>query len=564
MRSFISACVIVVLCSGHNALAGPEAIDLTVVHRIKAEAFERSEVMDTLFWLTDANGPRLTGSKGFNTAAQWSVTRLKALGASNVHLEKWGVFGREWNVGRSSLAMVSPVVATLEGTPKAFTLGTQGPVVGDVVFAPIVPNTQPINTYDSQKYTERIAAYEQQYKGTLKGKIVLLSDVRKFKVPTQPVASRYDDAKLQALTAGAAPVFDPTWAEALATSPADTEMIAALEQRTPLEQITARWAEMRKTRLALADFLRREGVLAILTTETRGEGGITFAEAGGAYDTSSWANAPTTVVVEPEGYNRLVRLVQHRLPVKVELDVEASFGPNPVDGFNVIAELPGKKKRDELVMVGAHLDSWHGSTGATDNAAGVAVMLEAFRLLKKLNLPLDRTVRLALWSGEEQGLRGSRAYVSEHFADPFTMKPKPEHAKVSAYFNLDNGAGMIRGVYLQNNDAARPVFDQWFAPFRDLGVSSVTLRSTLHTDHASFDAVGLPAFQFVQEPLEYTSRTHHSNIDSYDHAPPSDLMQSAAVMASLIYAAANRAEPLPRKPLPPPVVLLPVTSTTQN
>jgi Zn-dependent M28 family amino/carboxypeptidase len=223
------------------------------------------------------------------------------------------------------------------------------------------------------------------------------------------------------------------------------------------------------------------------------------------------------------------------------------------EGLNVVAELPGGKKKDEVVMLGAHLDSWHAGTGATDNGAGSAVALEAMRILKALNLPLDRTVRLALWGGEEQGYFGSRAYVREHFADPMVMAPKPEHARLSGYFNLDNGSGKIRGVYLQGNDAMRPVFEAWLAPFRDLGVTTISNRNTGGTDHEAFDQVGLAGFQFIQDPLDYGTRTHHSRLDVYDHAVPADLIQAAAVMASCVYHAANRAERLPRKPLPKPL-----------
>jgi carboxypeptidase Q len=238
--------------------------------------------------------------------------------------------------------------------------------------------------------------------------------------------------------------------------------------------------------------------------------------------------------------------------VQVQADIEVEFPPESQDAVNLIGEIPGNSKRDEIVMLGAHFDSWIGGTGATDNAAGSAVVMEAARILKALDLQMDRTVRLALWSGEEEGLLGSKAYVKDHFADPETMVLKDEHKKLAGYFNLDNGSGKIRGVYLQDNDAMRPVFDAWLAPFRDLGVSTVSIRNTGGTDHLSYDAVGLPGFQFIQDPLEYSTRTHHSNMDVYDHVQPSDLMQASAVMASVVYDAAMRSEMLPRKPLPKP------------
>ena len=290
-------------------------------------------------------------------------------------------------------------------------------------------------------------------------------------------------------------------------------------------------------------------MLGVLSTDDRGDGALTFAESTGAWE-ASHPLPPPAVVLPPEDYDRLARLVDKHVPARVRLDVGVTASEHDEEGVNVVAELPGAGKRDELVMMGAHLDSWHAGTGATDNAAGCAVMLEALRILKALALPLDRTVRLVLWTGEEQGLHGSRAYVKAHFADPVTMALRPEHAKVSAYFNLDNGSGRIRGVYLQGNDMARPLFEAWLAPFKDEGAASITLRDTGGTDHLSFDAVGLPGFQFIQDPLEYSSKTHHSSLDVSEHAQPGDLMQAAAIVASIVYDAANRPDKVPRKPPP--------------
>jgi Zn-dependent M28 family amino/carboxypeptidase len=252
-----------------------------------------------------------------------------------------------------------------------------------------------------------------------------------------------------------------------------------------------------------------------------------------------------------EHYNRIVRLLEHQITVKLQFEVKASFDENP-DSFNVVAEIPGKTKPEEVVMVGGHFDSWHYGTGATDNAAGSAAAMEAVRILKALNLNMDRTVRLALWSGEEQGLLGSRAYVKEHFADPATMKTTAEHEKFAAYFNVDNGTGKIRGVYLQGNEMVAPIFEQWLKPFKDLGATTLTIRNTGGTDHLSFDAVGLPGFQFIQDTMDYNTRTHHSNMDVYDRVQAADMMQISAIEASFVYLAATRPEKLPRKPLPPP------------
>jgi Zn-dependent M28 family amino/carboxypeptidase len=280
-------------------------------------------------------------------------------------------------------------------------------------------------------------------------------------------------------------------------------------------------------------------------------GGTVFAQAAGSRDAKDVV-PPPTVAITPEHYNRVMRLLDAKIPVKLEFEIQAKFLDDRTDSVNVIGEIPGVRKRDEIVMIGAHLDSWQGGTGATDNAAGCAVMIEVLRILKTLNLPMDRTVRMALWSGEEQGLLGSRAYVTEHFADRADMKLKSEHAKLAGYFNVDNGSGKIRGVYLQGNDAMRPVFEAWFKPFQDLGAGTISIRNTGGTDHQSFDAVGLPGFQFIQDGLEYNSRTHHSNMDVYDRIQRADMAQMAAIVASFVYNAATRDEMLPRKPLPKP------------
>ncbi len=255
-------------------------------------------------------------------------------------------------------------------------------------------------------------------------------------------------------------------------------------------------------------------------------------------------------MITAEQYDRLARAVEKNLPVSVRLNLKAAASAGDTDGMNIIGEIPGGAKKDEVVMIGAHFDCWHSGTGATDNGAGSAVMMEVMRILKTLRLPLDRTVRIGLWSGEEEGLFGSRAYVKEHFADPKTMHVTAEHARLSGYFNLDNGSGKIRGVYLQGNDAMRPVFQAWLAPFHDLGVSAITIRNTGGNDHLSFDAVGLPGFQFIQDPLDYGTITHHSDMDTYDHAIAADLMQASAVIAAVVYEAANRPEMLPRRELP--------------
>jgi Zn-dependent M28 family amino/carboxypeptidase len=289
------------------------------------------------------------------------------------------------------------------------------------------------------------------------------------------------------------------------------------------------------------EFFAKEGVAGLLMEDNRAHDGLLFGEAAGAFSAATTA-APPTFVVTAEQYNRIARLLDKKNPVRVRMNLKATASDRDVDGMNIIGEIPGSDKsdkKDEIVMIGAHFDSWHSGTGATDNGAGSAVMIEVMRILKALNLKMDRTVRIGLWGGEEEGLFGSRAYVKEHFADPKTMQVTIEHGRLSAYFNLDNGSGKIRGVYLQGHDAMRPVFESWLAPFRDLGVTTISIRDTGGTDHLSFAAVGLPGFQFIQDPLDYGTIAHHSN-----------MMQASAVIATVVYETATRKEMLPRRPLP--------------
>jgi len=546
MRSLVSLCV---FAAALPALA-QEKLDLAAVHRIKAEAFSNSQVMDHLFWLTDANGPRLTNSPGYRKAADWAVKTLQGWGASKPHLEKWGTFGRGWSLTHLSASLVAPVYAPLEVAPKAWCAGTSGPVTAELVVAPLFLKADK-DWLDLAKTAARIAKYGAEQKGKLKGKIVLISEVHDLDLPKESVGSRYDDTKLGTLVT-TDPLPPQPWEWPLQRLPDDDRKMAALREYLPVEVMADYWERRRHLLATAMDFFRAEGAVALLSTDERGEGGLVFAEGTGVWELGSQPTLPW-LVLDPEDYNRLARLTEKKVPARVQLDVGVAFLDDAPDGFNVVAELPGGKKANEVVMLGAHLDSWAAGTGATDNGSGSAVALEAFRILKALKLPLDRTVRLALWSGEEQGLYGSRGYVKEHFGDPVTMKLKPEHATLAGYFNVDNGSGKLRGVWLQGNDMVRPIFETWLAPFKDLGATTLSIRNTGGTDHLSFDAVGLPGFQFIQDPLDYGTRTHHSALDLYDHAQPSDLMQASAVLATFVYAAATRPEPLPRKPLPRPL-----------
>ena len=490
--------------------------------------------MDHVFQLTDVYGPRLTNSPGYFGAADWIVKQLKEWGVEGRE-EKWGPFGRGWTYTHFSANLLEPQYAPLIGFPLAYSPGTNGTVTGDATIANITTEAD----FD-------------RYKGKLKGKIVFLGVGRELAMITEAPGRRYTDDQLARLSGaadgggrGGAP-----GAAALAAEggrggrggPNGRGGQPGPDGQTPQQRFQNR----------LNQFLSDEGVAVVVRLGGGpSSGGTVFGQAAGSRDPKDPV-PPPTVALTPEHYNRVLRLLDHKIPVKLEFEIQAKFLDDRTDSVNVIGEIPGTRKRDEVVMIGAHLDSWHGGTGATDNAAGCAVMIEVMRILKTLNLPMDRTVRMALWGGEEQGLLGSRAYVKEHFADRADMKLKPEHSKLAGYFNVDNGSGKIRGVYLQGNDAMRPVFEAWLKPFQDVGAGTISIRNTGGTDHQSFDAVGLPGFQFVQDELEYNARTHHSNMDVYDRIQRADMAQMAAIVASFVYNAATREEMLPRKPLPKP------------
>jgi len=541
MRCFVIAlaCVFPIVAA--------DQVDLAVVNKIKAEEFEHSKVMEHLEYLTDVYGPRLTASPEFNEAADWALKRLKEYGLENAHLEKWGPFGRSWTLEKFALEMTQPRYSLLAAAPLAWSAATKGPESGEPIFAPLA-SSQALGRAE-----RNLDQYIQKYKGKLRGKIVLMSEPMHNVADAESKSElhRYTDAELKELETAPAPVekmkIDPTNVDPPEELEARLRFFASMppsmqdERRRRREELSAKRTQ----------FLLDEGVLAVVQDDRRARDGIDFAEAAGSYDPKRPVSPPTFVVTS-EQYNRLVRLLDNKTKVEMAVNLRARISDNAADAYNLVAEIPGGSKKDQLVMVGAHFDSWHTGTGATDNAAGSAVMMEVVRILKALDLRMDRTIRIALWSGEEQGLLGSKAYIKEHFGDPKTMKLTADQAKLSGYFNLDNGSGKIRGVYLQGNDSMRPIFAQWLEPFRDLGVTTITIRNTSGTDHLSFDAVGLPGFQFIQDPLDYNTVTHHSSMDTYDHAVPGDLMQAAAVIASVVYDAATRPEMLPRKALPKP------------
>ncbi|MBV9405525.1 MAG: M20/M25/M40 family metallo-hydrolase [Acidobacteriaceae bacterium] len=500
-------------------IAADEKVDLLIVNRIRTEAFSNSKVMETMFYLTDVYGPRLTGSPNFKTAGDWTVKRLREYGLANVKEEKWGPFGRGWQCKYFEAHMAEPQFSALVGIPLAWTAGTNGSLTGEAVLAPM-----------------RTDADIDKFRGKLKGKIVLISQPREMHFPTDAEGHRYTDAELSELATAPEPGHAELFRSPTATS-----------GQPPMSR-----EERERMRRKLEDFYRQEGALLVISESNNGSGGTIFAQSGGSQDPARPIAVPG-VGLMPEQYNRIARLISHNIPVKLEFNIDNQFYTDDPDSFNITGDIPGVgPHKDQLVMLGAHFDSWHGGTGATDNGAGSAVMIEACRILEAIHQPMDRTVRIALWGGEEEGLLGSKAYVKEHFGDPETMALTSAHAKLSGYFNYDNGTGKIRGVYLQGNDMMRPIFESWFAPFKDLGATTISIRNTGGTDHLSFDAVGLPGFQFIQDPIDYETRTHHSNLDVYDRIQAGDLMQASAIIASFVYNAATRPDMLPRKPVPKP------------
>jgi len=494
------------------AFAQQEPVDLDMVHRIKQEGLKNSKVMETAFYLTDVSGSRLSGSTGLQRANEWSKGKLTEWGLKNATLEEWGTFGRGWEFQKSYVAMTAPYYQHLIATPKAWTPGTNGELKGEAILLKI-------------EKEEDLA----QYKGKLQGKIILTPLTREAVTSFEPDAKRHTEEDLKKLAANP-----------------DAE-----NNQRPARNMTD-WRAMMQLRTKVNEFVMAEGAAAVLSTRG-GTHGTHFTTNGAPYAVDAKPVLPE-MEMGLEDYGRLIRLLEAGQKVEIEMESKTKFLTDDLKGYNVIAEIPGtdKKLKDEVVMLGGHIDSWHASTGATDNAAGVAVMMEAVRILKALNIQPKRTIRIALWGGEEQGLHGSRGYAKQHFGDPATMALKKEHEKLSAYYNLDNGTGKIRGIYLQGNDMVRPIFEEWFKPFHDLDANTITIRNTGGTDHLAFDALGLPGFQFIQDEIEYDTRTHHTNQDNFERLQAEDLKQASVIVASIVYHTAMRDKKMPRKPLPKP------------
>jgi carboxypeptidase Q len=503
---------------------GP-ALDPATIARLREETTARSQVYEHVWWLSEVFGPRVTGTPAFTRASEWAMQKFRDWGLANVHQERWA-FGQGWHIDQFSATMLTPQPAVLIGAPRNYSPSTPGVVTSDVVAVHIGSQG------DFAKYG-----------GTLRGKIVVMQPVRPVRMLEGPVILRMDEGT--------------AWTEA-----ANVPQIQPPRPPTPAER-----AEM-ETRQALAAatraFLVREGAAVLLERGADGDlsaggsdlswetqrvdGGTIFPTSGGSRDPNAPAQVPSATLAV-EHYNRLVRLLERGQPVRMSVNIQTTFHPESGEGngINTIAEIPGTDLAHEVVIMGAHMDGVPYATGATDNATGTAAMMEAVRAIQALKLRPRRTIRIALWGGEEQGLLGSRAYVARHYWDAAAKAPRPDHANVVAYFNLDNGTGRIRGIWGQGNSAALPIFEQWGAPLKDLGWRMASPRRVGATDHAAFDEVGLPGFQFIQERLEYNSRSHHSNMDTFDRVQKAEVEQQGVVAAVFAWSAANAPQRLPRR-----------------
>jgi hypothetical protein len=516
--------IAVTMFAATSLLSAQQGPDLQMVTRIRQEGFRNSKVMDYARGLTDGIGARLTGSPNMRRANEWTRDELTKIGLTNAHLDEWK-FGRGWVAESTSVRMLTPDTQQLYALPMAWSPSTNGPIRGKVVKAKL----------ETKEDLEK-------NKGKLAGAIVMIADPREMKPLDKAALDRYSDEELEELS----------------------------QFEVPTATDTARrgeFARRREFRKLLAQFAMDEKIAAVVMSGN-GDGGVFRVQSSGTWREDEPVGVPS-VGLAPEHYARIHRLLDDETAVELELDVRTRFIEDNLNAWNTIAEIAGTDKKGEVVMMGAHLDSWHTGTGATDNAAGVAIMMEAARIIKALGVAPRRTIRIALWSGEEQGLLGSRAYVEKYFGKraepkdpeqaklPASMRTEkgaltvtPAQAKISAYYNIDNGTGKLRGIYAQENIAVAPIFESWLAPLRDLGATTVTLRNTPSTDHIPFDEVGIPGFQFIQDQVEYSTRTHHTNWDTYERLQREDLMQAAVVAATFIWETANREQMLPRKPLP--------------
>lgn len=589
---------------GAEAPAPPATTSTDPIVRIRDEGLNRSQVMKTLSYLTDVIGPRLTGSPNLKRANEWTAQTLTSWGLENAHQEAWGPFGKGWSVKRFSAQVVEPQAIPLIAYPKAWSPGLEKPLTGPVVY-----------------FDAKTEGDFEKYRGKLRGAIVLLNPPRPVPAHFEGLGVRVSDEELlkfanadvgslpfpglvrrppiapdrkELLTPTTRAASRPATTQATSKPGAASRGAATSRAGVPAPPGSPWGVEFERQK---SEFLMKEGAGMLVSVSPQGDGGTLFVAgaagpvpfargaaatrmAGSPATRPVWATDGPTILpqmtVAAEHYNRMVRMIQQGAKLKMTVDLQVEFQTSDLMAYNTVAEIPGSDLKDQIVMIGAHMDSWHSGTGATDNGAGVAATMEAVRILKALKLQPRRTIRIALWTGEEEGLFGSKAYVAKHFgtlepatrpvtwtsrlagARPTTrpvsrparkLMRESEYERLSVYFNLDNGTGKIRGVYMQGNEAVRPIFREWLAPFADLGAQTLTLTNTGGTDHIPFDAIGLPAFQFIQDPIEYWSRTHHSNQDVFDRVQEDDLKQASTIMAAFIYEAAMRDEKLPRKDL---------------
>jgi len=538
LRRILPVCLLLVLGSFSRSLsqARPGQADIGTVNRIWEEGVGHSRIMETLSYLTDVIGPRIPGSPAMGKARDWTSARFKEFGLENIAVEPSGELGLGWSNEYTSVHMTAPSYLQILAYPVPWTSGTAGKITGQPLLASIESK-----------------ADMDKYKGQLKGAIVFLHAPRKTPPAFKPAARRHSDADLREIT--------------------ETPIPTKPDDRPDKKPGGPKWEEQ-------VEFFRSEGVGVLVESSSgsRSDFGTVRVDAyaGNGKDHQTPGQSPR-IVMAAEHYARICRILKLKVPVTLEIEVKNTLYDKDKEGYNVLAEIPGTDKKDELVMLGGHLDSWSGGTGAVDDASGCAVVIEAMRILKALGVKPRRTIRAALWTGEEEGFYGSRGYVAKHFGDSDLkilekmdfeamenrwrnplgnskkIVVKPDYNKISGYFNYDNGSGRIRGIYIQENFQVRPIFEEWMKPLRDLGVTTIALQPTEGTDHLPFDYIGIPGFQFIQDPLDYFPGLHHTNQDVYDHCVEEDLVQSAIVMAAFVYHAAMSDDRLPRKPLPIPV-----------
>jgi carboxypeptidase Q len=488
------------------AMSQSENVDLSMIYKIKQEGLKNSSIEELAFGLTDLTGPRLTASSGNNRGNEWAKKKMEELGFQNVRIEPAADFpSGGWDNLKTYAAMTAPYYVSFSCNPVAWTGSTKGVIKGEVILLDIKNESE-----------------LDKYKGTVSGKIILLPSSAPYEVSFEPLASRLTDEQLKDLSMGNTPQ-------------------RGRRQNSDYSAMMAQRALQTK----IKDFLNIEGAAVILN----GSGTFNVPRSSGTRFTSGSKEPVSELNLSAEAHGRMERLLRHNIQVEMEIEITNNFFDSPTV-YNVIGEIPGTDKllKNEVVLVGAHIDSWHGGTGAADNASGCIVMMEALRILRSLEISPRRTIRIALWGGEEQGYYGSKGYVKKYLADPDTKEHKADYEKFAAYFNMDNGSGKYRGIYIQENEMVRPIFEEWLKPFTDIGASTITIRNTSGTDHLSFDAIGLPAFQFIQDEIEY-GRGYHTIMDTYERLVMADLKQNAVITASFVYNAAMRNAKLPGKPV---------------